>query len=344
MNKIKFQDEKEILAWAKVNVNRQPEVINRIQKMAVKRISVRNHMLTLIQQFDTKNLKKFINTHRHWSENYVKVIKGEHKRIPIFNENTNKVLKSIFEYAYLSLLNNDNFWELYGAEGNSISKSETRTLVGAHTRICPYCDKSEITNSNESNIDHFLPKSKLPLLSIFWKNFVIACVTCNSKLVKGEACLLPVLHPYYDEINKKIKFIFDSRTKKICVKATKGQDQRRAENFIQILKLRERYKEIWPRSEEIIFTKTINNLFHDYILNPRLNYKKNYNWNMIFDQSIQQRKNELLTLAGEDTQIKLKTDYYDHVQINDRKMWTNELNTLMRKRIDLLKLIDTKEF
>ncbi|HDH7802490.1 TPA: HNH endonuclease [Raoultella ornithinolytica] len=62
--------------------------------------------------------------------------------------------------------------------------------------ICPFCGFGHV-----KTLDHYLPKSKFPLLSIFPSNLVPCCTDCNKgKLAKvattqGEQCL----HPYFND-------------------------------------------------------------------------------------------------------------------------------------------------
>lgn len=69
-------------------------------------------------------------------------------------------------------------------------------MMQAPLRICPFCGFGQVTT-----LDHYLPKAKFPLLSIFPKNLVPSCADCNKgksagiAISKNEQCL----HPYFDQ-------------------------------------------------------------------------------------------------------------------------------------------------
>lgn len=78
-----------------------------------------------------------------------------------------------------------------------------QSMVG---KPCPYCGE-RIT---VVEIDHFLPKSKYPLLSIYSSNLVPSCVECNKE--KKEKLQLPISHPLKFNHLKHIKFSFNDYT------------------------------------------------------------------------------------------------------------------------------------
>ncbi|MEB2630226.1 HNH endonuclease [Peribacillus frigoritolerans] len=336
-NKIRFQDIDEILDWAKKENTNDPPYILRIKKLAKKRRIVRSHMYTL-HMYNKKKLMKVINAQRYLSKNYTKIIKGKNKNYGFIDEETIKDLRVIFKYAYNKLLYNENFWEVYDA-GSPVSNETIRRRICSKIKICPYCDKSDISSS-EVNVDHFLPQSKFPLLSIHWKNFVLACKPCNDSLNKGELCHLPVLHPFFDEINKYIKFEFKSECKTVNIQTAykKGVYRSRAENFIEVMNLKERYIRLWPNSLEKTLTQSINSAFHKHVL-----YKGDYNkskWERLFNQIIQENKIDLMDEAGQETQIKLRLDFCEHVRSNDNNLWLQHLEKLIHKRRELVASIN----
>ena len=55
-------------------------------------------------------------------------------------------------------------------------------------------------------IDHFYPKAKYPHLSLSFYNLIPSCSTCNSKFKGNATHEGNILHPYYEDFNKKAKF------------------------------------------------------------------------------------------------------------------------------------------
>jgi len=75
------------------------------------------------------------------------------------------------------------------------------------TDVCPYCNRNFIINFNETNttveLDHYFPKTLYPYLALNIYNLVPSCHTCNHKKNKSNKMHL---HPFFDDINKEIKF------------------------------------------------------------------------------------------------------------------------------------------
>ncbi|WP_242268905.1 HNH endonuclease [Bacillus cereus group sp. BfR-BA-01352] len=332
-NKTKFQDINAIANWSKKKQPNDLDFIKRIKKISRSRKTVRSHMHTL-HNYDKKKIAEIINLHNYLGENYTKILKEESDRISFLDEETNKELNEIFKYAYEEMLYNKSFWKAYGMT-KTVSNEEIRTRISSKIKICPYCDKST-TSLTEVHVDHFLPKSKFPLLSIHWRNFVLACNTCNDTLNKGEKWYLPVLHPFFDEINKKLKFEFfpESQTVDIRPVFRTGLQNLRTENFIKLLNLRERYQGVWPFFFQSTLEEFIKIELHTYS-----RYKDDYNrdlWIKSYAGVIQKNKNKLKEHIGKDTMIKLKLDYCDHVEKNDQSYWSQHLKVLIQKRKEMV--------
>ncbi|PFB62825.1 HNH endonuclease [Bacillus cereus] len=332
-NKTKFQDINAIAKWSKMKQPNDLDFIKRIKEISRKRKKVRLHMYTL-HNYDKKKIKEIINLHNYLGGNYTRILKGESDGIILPDEETNKELNGIFKYAYEEMLYKESFWKVYG-KTKTVSNEEIRTRISSKIKVCPYCDKST-TSFTEVNVDHFLPKSQFPLLSIYWKNFVLACNTCNNYLNKGEKWYLPVLHPFFDEINKKLKFEFFPESKTVNIKpvSTKGLENLRTENFIKLLNLRERYRAVWPFTFQSTLEELIKSELHNYS-----RYKRNYNrdsWIKSYAGVIQKNKSKLEKYIGEDTMIKLNLDYCDHVENNDQSYWSQHLKVLIQKRKEML--------
>ncbi|WP_237200834.1 HNH endonuclease [Rothia nasimurium] len=48
-------------------------------------------------------------------------------------------------------------------------------------KYCPYCNRSPISRNDESDIDHFLIKSRFPLYQSSLWNMIPACISCNQR-------------------------------------------------------------------------------------------------------------------------------------------------------------------
>ncbi|RBP25364.1 hypothetical protein DET55_114116 [Bacillus mycoides] len=106
---------------------------------------------------------------------------------------------------------NPSKWKVQQVEKalNNLLDEDERNIVErkflTNERVCPYCDWYEIEIAGVS-IDHFLPKSKFPLFSIYPKNLVMSCPTCNDR-IKRHYIKLSIFHPYYDEVANYFKLL-----------------------------------------------------------------------------------------------------------------------------------------
>ena len=70
-----------------------------------------------------------------------------------------------------------------------------------NVRSCPFCNRQYVITSIEARIrpdfDHFLPKSRYPLLAVSFYNLIPICSTCNKK--KGNRMIRS--NPYKDSLN-----------------------------------------------------------------------------------------------------------------------------------------------
>jgi hypothetical protein len=64
---------------------------------------------------------------------------------------------------------------------------------------CPYCSFGEA-----ETLDHFLPRSRFPEFSLFSRNLVPCCPTCNR--IKTTKNANHAIHAYFDDINARIVF------------------------------------------------------------------------------------------------------------------------------------------
>lgn len=73
--------------------------------------------------------------------------------------------------AFDKALNYTNFRRAYGNELKNSYK----------IKFCPYCNRSPISRNDESDIDHYLIKSRFPLYQSSLWNMIPACIPCNQR-------------------------------------------------------------------------------------------------------------------------------------------------------------------
>ncbi len=160
--------------------------------------------------------------------------------------------------------------EFYSWEGWGIAEF-VRLL---DVRYCPYCNAETVGTArlperiHVPDIDHIFPKMKYPLLSLSLYNLVPACNRCNSRFKKAQDMLkdwngkdaLPVLHPYVDNVYRKIRFDYRPKSLEnlfirphikdspLTVSPVKDGDDR-ADAYIDEYHLNEIYRDVY--AEEI---------------------------------------------------------------------------------------------
>ncbi len=93
----------------------------------------------------------------------------------------------------------EDFKSLYGSfllASTAKGKNHYDRLMIAHSqRVCAYCGTRKA-----KTIDHYLPQSQFPHLSIAFENLVASCFECNT--VKSDAAVTQqeqmLFHPYYE--------------------------------------------------------------------------------------------------------------------------------------------------
>lgn len=129
---------------------------------------------------------------------------------------------------------------------------EKETLPRMFSRItaahCSYCD-SLMGYTSPDTIDHFLPKSRPEYrhLAYEWSNLYHCCFSCN--LAKGsrfDECALRPDEPGY-EFSRYFRYHRDG---KLSIIAAEGEDRRRAEATLALLKLHENERLIADRKRE----------------------------------------------------------------------------------------------
>ncbi len=156
-------------------------------KLAVPVINDTALMDTYIEERNQPNRTYFENYKDSWNERYEEYIINHGNPSSIAFSNVEAVDKTKFINLYKSPTGT--------IESDIIDKIEDHDLS-----YCPFCSGMGVPDT----LDHFLPKDDYPEYSIFSKNLIPACDSCNrlksTKTVddNGEKMFF---HPYYDNIN-----------------------------------------------------------------------------------------------------------------------------------------------
>lgn len=91
-------------------------------------------------------------------------------------------------------------------------------LEKLQVNVCPYCNRQYTFTSKNKKIkpqfDHYFPKSKYPYLAINLYNLIPSCSVCNSYKGAFDTFKMPILYPYEEEFNEKIKFVVEEKSLK----------------------------------------------------------------------------------------------------------------------------------
>lgn len=149
------------------------------------------------------------------------------------------------DFFYGTFFNNVEIWETL--INKQFSKRVFFKNFKYENRItaCPYCDVDTTTLKANNNLDHFLPKSKYPFISMSALNLVPCCISCNS-IEEGKAAKIQkiIASPFNEEIGSKLKFIVDYSSRSITIPDTKVI---KYDNYIDLMNLKARY------GDELVF-------------------------------------------------------------------------------------------
>ncbi len=213
------------------NANYLNERILEINKNANDRIK------TLIEEIILLEYSDLVAQYDIYKYQNSEILKGNYN---ISEEIHPDCLKKLFkDYFYTIFFGIDWIWtEIIGKDyQRDMFKSDFKDENNLF--VCPYCDSDTISNSRNGWIEHFLPKGKFPFISCNPLNLIPSCTACNvSGSGKGEDVKNPITNQYLVQIGDELEFEFLNG--EIVIKENEVDA---IENFIQLLKLRSRYKE-----------------------------------------------------------------------------------------------------
>ena len=185
---------------------------------------------------DNIDLKKQYNC---YSINYENILDEKYLKCFIFDQQ----IKDAFDYFYNTIGGLKSYIDNYIDNANFKNVLNVFREKFTQNKTCPYCDLHEI-EFDLTSVDHFLPKSVYPTLSIFPPNLIVACTACNDR-IKRANMKFPIFHPYFHDISKNILFSYNFHFKRIDVNYVSSSgasiEIRRAENYNDLFKILIRY-------------------------------------------------------------------------------------------------------
>lgn len=155
-----------------------------------------------------------------------------------------KIIKVFFsDFLYIALFDNPEIWKSLKLPQLTREKfHDNFRLDNDHPAACPYCDMDTINSRGSIKVEHFLPKSKFPLLSVHPLNLLSACEACNSGgFGKGSKVSKNLICPYFEAIGDSVQFKFRAINKILTVNAISNKPG--VSGFLNLLNLASRYSE-----------------------------------------------------------------------------------------------------
>lgn len=153
----------------------------------------------------------------------------------------NSYIKDIFvDFYYSNLFVDEYMWEILVGEKYNRSFFHRNFQKENNLAVCPYCDIDTIVSVSNINIEHFLPKSKFPLLAMNPLNLISSCYACN-KAQEGKGDRVsnpPIVTPYNEKIGVNFEFKINFEDEIITLQNNGGKAH---ENYLKLLKLSSRY-------------------------------------------------------------------------------------------------------
>lgn len=147
------------------------------------------------------------------------------------------------EFFYNKFFNYEKIWELididkYGDSYFNRKMFHQNFKDENNIVICPYCDIDTTISISNNEIEHFLPKSKYPYICMNANNLISSCHACNKKVEgKGDIVFMPIYTPFNLQIGDIIEIESDIINREITLKS----DDESIDNYLELLKLKERY-------------------------------------------------------------------------------------------------------
>lgn len=237
-------------------------------------------------------------------------------------------LKDTFTYFYTNLIKSKKFNEKF-LDTTSIEIEKFRRLMTLRS-ACPYCDIYKF-EFDLSSVDHFVPKAKYPLLSIFPLNLVVACTACNDR-IKKENIKFPIVHPYFENVVENFCFEYSVDDKVLKIKfpnTISAIDKKKTENFLELFEIEDRYndnyKDVYENLIEDIQGRVLeglNMVKEDRIDNTDI--EKQY-IETVIQRIISKRIDYIQNISGTQGLTKVKLDLLEQIRNTEINNLSNYL-------------------
>ncbi|WP_430882472.1 hypothetical protein [Fusibacter sp. JL216-2] len=143
------------------------------------------------------------------------------------------------KFFYDKLFDDQFIWSTLGEVGFNRKLFHSNFYSENQIGVCAYCDLDTTLNSSNNYVEHFLPRSSFPFLSMHPNNLISSCGACNKQDEgKGVAVMNPIFSPFNLQIGDSIDYSIDYSNQEIDLSA----NQIEVNNYISLLQLSDRYK------------------------------------------------------------------------------------------------------
>ncbi|MCM3741797.1 HNH endonuclease [Oceanobacillus luteolus] len=226
-----------------------------------------------------------------------------------------KEVKDAFNYFYENLIHGKTFnKEFLNSDLDAIHEFRRKLAL---KKTCPYCDLHEM-EFDSASVDHFIPKSKHPILAIYPKNLVVACTACNDR-IKKEHLYLPIVHPYFTSPSDYFIFVYSHKNKKITIQfktMLTFKDKRKLANFFRLFNLIYRYN----TNKSDLYDNLIQEIQKG--VNKQFKRMRNLSRELIEEiilEEIKDKEKEVRDRKGIEFLTKLKADLYTQIKKEELK-------------------------
>ncbi|WP_031546637.1 hypothetical protein [Salinicoccus luteus] len=266
------------------------KLISNLMKKKVSKIVLFDLVAKIVQEEGLLDLLKLYRLYINQNNKvHQKCYSLEIKNIP----ETFKILFN--QFYYTAFFDNVDIWALIG-KGEFTRKTFHENFKKENKiMVCPYCDIDTTISISNNSVEHFLPKSKFPFLSMNAMNLIPSCTACNKSYEgKGETTLSPITMPYNEQIGDSIEFKIDYLNGRITLNSDKNIN---ILNYVKLLKLKERYSQL---NVYIAVDSKMESLYSTLSQSPQLIGKRMYEY-------IELQKNSGLTFI-------VKNNIYEYLR------------------------------
>ena len=160
---------------------------------------------------------------------------------PVYVRQHDLVTEIFSKFLYEEGFGSESVWQHLRPEpfSRSIFHANFRN-ENKHVPACPYCDLDSVNAVSNRSIEHFLPRSKFPLLAMNALNMIPSCYACNMSWEgKGTRVIGAAASPLVRNIGEYVDFSFKFSQKSIGISARNRDPS--IQGYLDLVNLAPRY-------------------------------------------------------------------------------------------------------